>query len=176
MNRKAYNELYQSVWEVNPDQWEESPYYHRGGDEGYPWSDYALPGFGRPGVETLSDLDRRENRQADGKEFDEVKSDERRGKRLNRLQELKKALKDKKNKIPNPHNFYSSEYGSFTGIDGLYSYPDEYYSGTIADSDTTTGGGFSMINPWQDIYQSASDNSERIKIRAFFLSPFMIRQ
>jgi hypothetical protein len=171
MKSTAYNELYQSVWEASPDQWEPSPYFHIGGDEGYPYNKWNLPGLGLPGVEQPSDLDRQQNHQMNGQEFDEIKGfDDRKKRRIKRFIELRKAMQDKKdNPLLNPHSYYTSQYGSLTGVEGLNSFPMDYI-GTVADDPGA------MVNPWQNIYQSASDTSERIKLRALFLNNFLIKE
>lgn len=168
MNRKAYNELYQSVWEASPSQWEASPYFHGGGDEGYPYNKWSLPGVGLPGVEMPQELDKWENREPDGEEFDEVKEfDERKKKRIKRLQQLRQIMKEKRhNPALTPQSYYASQYGSMIGVEGLNSFPMDY-TGTIVDEDNW------FVNPWQNIYQSASDTSERIKLRALLLNNFV---
>jgi hypothetical protein len=170
METVAYNEPYQSVWE-DPNHQDASPYFHLDGDEGYPYNKWNLPGLGLPGVEQPSDLDRQENHQMNGQEFDEIKRfDERKKNRIKRLKDLRQAMKEKReNPMLTPHSYYTSQYGSMTGVEGLNSYPMDYI-GTIADDPGA------MVNPWQNIYQSAADVSERIKLRAVFLNNFITKE
>ena len=59
-----------------------------------------------------------------------------------------------------PHPYYESMYGyvNNTGIEGLYSTPAEYYSGSIADDVNP------ITNPYNGTYGLAS-TIDRIKIR-----------
>jgi hypothetical protein len=122
--------------------------------------EYVADEFFSPGVNTKedTDTDKLENRERDGNEFREFR-------RNNRLRKLKK-LKKKKLKIQ-PTS--STPYG-YTGFEGAYTSPLEYYSGSI-----TNDPGAITNNPYNDTYQTAHSRNERLKIRAMIFKDFIIK-
>jgi hypothetical protein len=107
--------------------------------------------------------DRFENEKRNGDDFDPSSPEielarlikERKSKRNNKKQ------KQKQNTFE-PHPFYTSQYG-YQGLDGTFSTPLAYYSGTIID------GPDNVQNPYNTPYQSASLRQERILIRTAYL-------
>lgn len=77
-----------------------------------------------------------------------------------------KKHKHKHKDIFTPHPFYQSQYG-YTGFEGAYTSPLEYYSGSISEEP-----GAITNNPYNNTYQSSSIASriERIKIRAMIFT------
>lgn len=100
-----------------------------------------------------SDLSAEDDEEADG--YEEDKDDEK-------IVKIKNRRKNKKKKqiILEPHPFYQSQYG-YTGFEGAYTSPLEYYSGGISEEP-----GAITNNPYNNTYQLANDRSARIKIRA----------
>jgi len=159
-----------SYYNGNPDYLEEFSPFH---------------GYYQPGQAAGEALDKQQNysdyfndKQRDGKEFKEFeefrKKRNKKLKRIKQLQKLKKLRKMKEEEIPEqdkkdvfePHPFYSSMYG-YTGFEGAYTSPLEYYSGSIADEP-----GSQTINPYNSTWQLASDNSVKIIIRSMILKDF----
>lgn len=125
------------------------------GQEYYPFNQFIPSGMVQ---EYDRDLDRYENKQRDGKNFEEFNKFKKK-RRLKLLKRLLK-LKNKKKDVLEQHPFYESLYGTPADMTGLNTSPLEYYSGTIADSpDAAT-------NPYANSYQTAHSRNERIKIRA----------
>jgi hypothetical protein len=127
----------------------------------------------RANNELEENLDRFENKARDGSELSAEKdedADSEEGKSKDELDDekilkLKKKIKDKKQKkkkVFQPHPFYESAYG-YTGFEGAYTSPLEYYSGGISEEP-----GAITNNPYNNTYQAslASSRAERIKIRA----------
>ena len=75
----------------------------------------------------------------------------------------------KKDHMFQPHPFYQSLYG-YTGFEGAYTSPLEYYSGSIAEEP-----GAITNNPYNSPYQSSAIASriERIKIRAMIFNDML---
>src|SRR5258708_3791757 len=94
--------------------------------------------------EYARDLDRYENHQRDGNEFEEFEEFSK-NKRLDRIKKLRYMLKNKKKDVFEPHPFYSSLYGTPADLTGLYTSPLEYYDGTIID------GPDNLVNPYETI-------------------------
>jgi hypothetical protein len=161
LQKYCYNEPYESQF-----GFEGSPYFHIG-DEQYPYNQY-MP-FGQEMMERPRDLDRMENIGKDGEEFPEFSEfRKRKNKRLKRLKLLRKLMQEKKNTVLDPAPYYASEYGSLTGVEGLNAYPTAYYSAYIADNPDA------VLNPWNNIYQSASNTiQERVKLRSLFFNNFV---
>jgi len=138
----------------------------------YPYNQYTPPGMIEGGADGGGDkLNPSANHQRDGKEFDEFsrKSRLRKLKRLLKLMKLKK--KDKQN-VFTPTPFYSSQYG-YTGFEGAYTSPLEYYSGGVMEEP-----GAITNNPYNNSYQGgsfsgASLRNERLKIRAMIFNDYM---
>lgn len=162
MKKRSYNEPYESQF-----GFEASPYQHKG-DESYPYNQY-IPLGDAAAMEKPDNNERMEDHQKDGKEFEEfAQFQKNKDKRLKRLKLLRQIMKENKNPALNPSPGYSNQYGNMAGVEGLNSYPTEYYGATIADSPDN------VINPWQNIYQSASNTAqERIKLRSLFFNNFV---
>lgn len=128
-------------------------------EEYYPFNEFLPTGMVQ---EYSRDLDRYENQQRDGNEFEEYK----RKKRLEKLKKLKK-LQKKKNVILQPAPFYSTLYNTPSDFSGLNTSPLEYYDGTITDSPDA------ITNPYNNTYQSASDRQVRLKVRAMIFDDFL---
>jgi len=131
------------------------------GEEYYPFNEFIPTGMVQ---EYARDLDRYENHQRDGNEFEEFEEFSK-NKRLDRIKKLRYMLKNKKKDVFEPHPFYSSLYGTPADLTGLYTSPLEYYDGTIID------GPDNLVNPYDNTYQGNSFASqdlrrERLKIRA----------
>lgn len=139
----------------------------------YPYNQYTPPGM-IDGADGGGDkLNPSANRQRDGEEFDEFsrKNRLRKLKRLVRMMKLKK--KDKQN-IFTPAPYYSSQYG-YTGFEGAYTSPLEYYSGGVTEEP-----GAITNNPYNNSYQGgsfsgASSRNERLKIRAMIFKDYIIK-
>jgi hypothetical protein len=82
---------------------------------------------------------------------------------------IKEIKRNKKQVVLTPSKPYSRMYSSFTGLEGGYASPTEYYSGSVLNSPD----GSEMYNPWNGIYQSmteASTKQERMEIRGKLLA------
>lgn len=133
--------------------------------EAFPFNKYSPPG---QTVEESEYGDKMEDHQKDGKDFEEFKVFERKKRR----DKLKKLLKKKKKDKPlEPAPFYSSMYG-YTGFEGMYTSPLEYYGGGTSDDGTTT-------NPFNNTFQSSSTAShsrlERLRIRGMIFNDFITK-
>jgi hypothetical protein len=82
---------------------------------------------------------------------------------------IEKHRHNKKKDVFEPHPFYQSLYG-YTGFEGAYTSPMEYYSGSIAEEP-----GAITNNPYNNPYQSSATASsiERIKIRAMIFNDML---
>jgi|SRR5271166_828979 len=124
---------------------------------------------GVDGDRTL-DQDRRENHSPDGDDdLEEIKEmKQKRDKRLARIKKMKNKVKDMKKDDGDvalqPTPFYSSVYG-YTGLEGTFEIPVEYYSGGI-----TNEPGAITNNPYNSIYQPASERLVRLILRASYLN------
>jgi hypothetical protein len=136
------------------------------GEEYYPYNEFIPTGMVQ---EYGINLDRYENKQRDGKDFDEFKQFKRKN-RIKKLRKLLKSRKKSKHTTLQPTQFYESLYGTPSDFTGLNSSPLEYYSGTITDSPD------SLLNPYQNSYQSACDRNIRIKIRAMIFADHIRKQ
>lgn len=161
LQKYSYNEPY-----ANQYGFEGSPYFHRG-DEQLPFNQY-IP-LGESTMEKPIDLDRMENKGKDGEEFPEfTEFQKKREKRQKRLKELRKMLKENKELALEPAQFSPSQYSSMTGFEGMNAFTGGYYNATLGDNTDT------LVNPWNDIYQSASNTSlEKIKLRSLFFNNFV---
>lgn len=160
LEKYSYNEPYGSEY-----GFEASPYFHRG-DETYPYNQYIPLGIAT--MEKQIDLDRSENHGKDGKEFPDFSEFKKRHqKRIERLNKLRQMMKENKESAINPTSQVDNQYSSMTGVEGLNSFPLAYFSASIADTPD------SILNPWNNIYQSASNTiEERIKLRSLFFNNF----
>ena len=86
------------------------------------------------------------------------------------MRKLLKSRKKSKHTTLQPTQFYESLYGTPSDFTGLNSSPLEYYSGTITDSPD------SLLNQYQNSYQSACDRKIRIKIRAMIFADHIRKQ
>jgi hypothetical protein len=155
LKKYSYNDQVSSEW--MPDS---NSFFN---EQSGPFNQYFPPGT----IEDRDDLnDMSENHQKDGKDFEEFKQFKRL-KRRNRLKRLMKLRKNKKKKnVFQPAPFYSSMYG-YTGFEGAMTSPLEYYSGTIADNPDA------ITNPYNNTYQGASLDTERIKIRGMIFKDYI---
>ena len=112
-------------------------------------------------------IDNYENIARDGKELSNDEDDDKNDEELKKIEKRRKKRKKKKQKVFEPHPFYSSLYG-YTGFEGAYTSPLEYYSGSIADEP-----GSQTINPYNSTYQIANDNSVKIIIRSMILKDYV---
>jgi hypothetical protein len=170
MKSKDYLVKKYSYYNGNPDYLEEFSPYHG----------YYQPGRAAPEAldKELNYSDYFSDTQRDGKDFKEFEEfKKKRNKKLKRIKLLQKLKKMKEEDIPaqdkkdvfEPHPFYSSMYG-YTGFEGAYTSPLEYYDGSIADEP-----GSQTINPYNSTWQLASDDVVKIIIRSMILEDFLIK-
>ena len=117
--------------------------------------------------DTLDDIkqDDEDKINDDEEESEEDKEDDE----IEDIKEDRKEHKHKKQDVFQPHPFYQSQYG-YTGFEGAYTSPLEYYSGSIAEEP-----GAITNNPYNNPYQSSSTASriERMTIRAMILKDIL---
>jgi hypothetical protein len=128
-------------------------------DQYYPFNEYYLPG--KPTNEKPLDLDKFENQNREGEDFEEFdakKKDDEWEKFKRKVKKIKRKLKKEKPKdvALSPHPFYSSMYGA-SGIEGPLSGSGlEYYGGGLSEEP-----GAITNNPYNTVYQSASMKKRR---------------
>lgn len=161
LNKYAEAVFPESLWEA-----------HFG--DNVPISDDFYGASGKMNDELADNMNRYENKSRDGsepsvekdKEQDEESQDDKDEDEIESIEKRRKKHKKNKQQALEVHPFYQSLYG-YTGFEGAYTSPLEYYSGSIADEP-----GAQTINPYMNTYQYASDNSIKIKIRAMILKDF----
>jgi len=181
INKYSYNEANQYDWPDGASAEQSTNSFFQ--EDPYPYNQYTPPGMIEPGSDgggglgsgSASGGDKLNpfvSRQRDGKEFDEFKKF-RRKKRLDRLKMLMKLKKMKSKKdVFTPSPFYPSAYG-YTGFEGAYDSPLEYYSGGIMDEPgAITNNPYN--NSWQgNSYASANSRNARLKIRAMIFKDYI---
>jgi hypothetical protein len=161
----SWNMLNEFVPGTDPDNMND------GLDETYPHSiDFDRGAY----KDTLSNV------QRDGHLFREIAEFRRKRKdRLNKIRKMRRNLKENRDKLKemkrddgnlgfSPTPYYSSAYG-YTGLEGTMEFPLEYYSGAL-----TNEPGSITNNPYNTIYQSATERAIRRKIRAI-IGPDLIK-
>lgn len=113
-------------------------------DEFYPFNQFSAPSVV---VDRDRDLDRLENHQRNGEDFEEFK-------RFMRKKMLRR-MRQKRKKYLSPTPFWDASVYGYTGFEGARSYPLSYYSGWIGDDPGA------MQNPWANYtYQSSATASD----------------
>lgn len=120
---------------------------------------------------SLSEIEEETDRDYE-EDGDEESEDDKEDDEIEDIKKDRKEHKHKKKDVFEPHPFYESQYG-YTGFEGAYTSPLEYYSGSISEEPGSINN-----NPYNNPYQSSSTASrvERIKIRTMIFNDILTNE